>query len=150
MTNEVSVFRLNLLRAMYLLIAVGMGAQIWPLFLHSQLEVEHMKGVVRAMLAALTLVCVLGVFQPLKMLPLLFFEFAWKTIWVAAIGLPLWLAHRLDADTAETMKATLMGVVLCPLVIPWAYVVRHYLRAPGERWTSPRRRPAAAPASAEA
>jgi hypothetical protein len=139
MTDEVSVLRLNLLRAMYLLIAVAMGAQIWPLFLHSQLGVEHMKGVVRAMLAALTLLCVPGVVRPLKMLPLLFFELAWKTIWVLAIGLPLWSAHRLDADTAETLQATLMGVVLCPLVIPWGYVVRHYLRAPGERWTSGRR-----------
>lgn len=142
--NEVSVTRLNVLRAAYLLIAVGMGAQIWPLFLHSQLGVEHMRGVVRAVFAGLTLVAVLGVRYPLKMLPLLFFELAWKTIWVLAIGIPLWSAHRLDPDTAESMKACLMGVVLFPLVIPWPYVLRHYLRAAGDPWRSGERAHAAA------
>jgi hypothetical protein len=137
--NEVSVLRLNILRATYLIIVVGMGVQIWPLFLHSQLGVEHMKGVVRAVFAGLTLVAVLGVRYPVKMLPLLFFDLVWKAIWVLAIGGPLWSAHRLDAGTAETMKACLMGVVLFPLVIPWPYVLRHYLRVPGDRWRSSER-----------
>ena len=48
--------------------------------------------------------------------------------------LPLWLTHQLDSATAETMKACLMGVVLVPLVLPWGYVIRHYVRAPGDRW----------------
>lgn len=145
--NEVSVFRLNVLRATYLLIVVGMGVQIWPLFLHSQLGVEHMKGVVRAVFAGLTLVAVLGIRYPLRMLPLLFFDLVWKAIWVLAIGIPLWSAHRLDAGTAESLKACLMGVVVFPLVIPWPYVLRHYLRAPGDRWRSGgRTRLAAAPA----
>ena len=88
----------------------------------------------RAFLGALTLLCVLGVRYPVRMLPLLFFEFAWKAIWVTAFGLPLWLTHQLDADTAETMKACLMGVVLVPLVLPWGHVIRHYGRAPGDPW----------------
>jgi hypothetical protein len=32
------------------------------------------------------------------------------------------------------MKATLMGVVLVPLVLPWGYLWRHYVKAPGDRW----------------
>jgi hypothetical protein len=147
--NDVSVPRLNILRATYLLIVVGMGVQIWPLFLHSQLGVEHMRGVVRAVFAGLTLVAVLGLRYPLKMLPLLFFDLVWKAIWVLAIGIPLWSAHRLGVDTTDTMKACLMGVVLFPLVIPWPYVLRQYLRASGDRWRSgARARPAAVPAKA--
>jgi len=26
-----------------------------------------------------------------------------------------------------------MGVVLVPLVLPWGYIIRHYIRAPGDR-----------------
>lgn len=132
--NELSATRLNVLRATYLLIVVGMGAQIWPLFLHSQLGVEHMRGVVRAVFAGLTLVAVLGVRYPLKMLPLLFFELVWKTVWVLSFGLPLWLAGRLDADTTDTMRACLVSLVLFPLAIPWGYVWRHYVTAPGDPW----------------
>jgi len=131
---ELSTVRLNLLRAMYLLMLVGLALTIWPLFLQPPTGVEHMKSVVRCVLLAVSLLAALGLRYPVKMLPLLLFELAWKAIWVAAFGLPLWLGHRLDADVAETMKATLMGVVLVPLVLPWGYVWRHYVKAPGDRW----------------
>ncbi len=149
MNEEVSTLRLNVLRGTYLLIAVAMGVQIWPLIVRHPIDVEHMKGVVRSMLGALTLLCALfGLRYPLKMLPLLFFELAWKTIWVLSFGLPLWSAGRLDAGTADTLRACLLGVVLCPLVMPWGYVRKHYLAAPGDRWLTPLPRPAAVPEAA--
>lgn len=136
--HTVSTLRLNLLRATYLLIAVGMGLQIWPLILRHTADVEHMRGVVWSMLGALTLLCAaLGLRYPLKMLPLLLFELGWKTIWVLSLGLPLWSAGRLDAGTAETLQACLVGVVLVPLVMPWGYVWTHYVKAPGDRWRGP-------------
>lgn len=135
--QEVSTFRLNLLRAMYLLIAVGLGIQIWPGIIDPPGDPEHMQGVVRALLAGLSLLAVLGIRYPVRMLPLLLFELAWKCIWVLAIGVPLWSAGRLDAATEETLYACLMGVVLVPLVIPWPYVLAKYLNAPGDPWRSP-------------
>ena len=132
--DELSTTRLNVLRATYLVIALAMGAQIWPLILNHPANVEHMRGVTRAFLGALTLLSLLGARYPVKMLPLMLFELAWKTIWVAAFGVPLWLTHQLDSATAETMQACLMGVVLVPLVLPWGYVIRHYFREPGDRW----------------
>jgi len=135
--EELSAARLNVLRATYLLIALAMGAQIWPLIVNHPANVEHMRGVSRAFLGALTLLSLLGVRYPVRMLPLLLFEFVWKTIWVTAFGIPLWVTHQLDSATAETMKACLMGVVLVPLVLPWGYVIRNYVRAPGDRWRSP-------------
>lgn len=133
--DELSSFRLYLLRATYLLIAVGLGVTIWPLILKSaSAPPEHMQGVVRALLGAVSLLALLGLRYPVRMLPLLLFELTWKTIWVLAIGLPLWRAGQLDAATRETWKACLMGLVIFPLVIPWGYVLRHYLRTPGDRW----------------
>ena len=141
--TELSTARLYVLRATYLLIALAMGAQIWPLIVSHPANVEHMRGVARAFLGALTLLAALGVRYPVKMLPLLLFEFAWKLIWVLAFGLPLWRTNQLDAATAESMRACLFGIVLMPLVLPWGYVVRQYVRAPGDRW----RGAATAPAS---
>jgi hypothetical protein len=146
--QEVSTLRLNALRGTYLLIALAMGLQIWPLILRHPTDVEHMKGVTRSMLGALTLLSLLGVRYPLKMLPLLFFELAWKTVWVLSFGLPLWRASGLDAGTAETLRACLLGVVLCPLVIPWGYARRYYLAAPGDAWRAPKPRAGAVPDAA--
>jgi hypothetical protein len=132
--SEVSTFRLYLLRAMYLLIVVGLGIEIWPGLLHPPSDLPHMNGVVRSVLGAVSLLAVLGIRYPLKMIPLLFFELVWKTLWVVIFGLPLWSAHRLTPATAETLKACLMGVVLVPLVMPWGYVFANYARIPGDRW----------------
>lgn len=132
--KDVSVARLYVLRAMYLFIAVGLAATIWPAYLRSFEGVEHMKGVVRSVLVAVSLLAILGIRYPLRMLPLLFFELLWKSLWIAGVGLPLWLAGGMDAANAETMFANLMGLVLIPLAMPWRYVVASYVKAPGDRW----------------
>ncbi len=113
---EVSIIRLYLLRATYLLFVVGLGFQIWPGILHPPKDLEHMRGVVRSLLAAVSLLAALGIRYPLKMLPLLFFELVWKSIWVLTIGLPLWSSNQLGPDTGETLNACLMGIALFPLV----------------------------------
>ena len=131
---EVSIARLHALRAMYLLMFLGLAATIWPLILNPPPNLEHMRGVVWSLLTALSLIAALGIRYPLAMLPLLFFELAWKVIWVVLIGLPLWTGDRFDAATRETWYSCLMGVVLVPLVIPWRYVFANYVKAPGNRW----------------
>lgn len=131
---EVSTFRLYLLRATYLLIAVGLGFTIWPGILHPPKDLALMRSVVRSLLGAVSLLAVLGIRYPLKMLPLLFFEFVWKSVWILAFGLRLWSADRLDPGSQETFQACLMGVVLAPLVMPWRYVLANYVTLSGERW----------------
>ena len=129
-----STLRLYLLRGMYLLIAVGLALTIWPLILFPPDNAADSKTVVRAMLGALSLLSLLGLRYPLQMLPILIFEFAWKTLWVVVFALPLLLRGRLSAAGRENLMACLMGVVLVPLVLPWGYVLERYLKAPGDRW----------------
>lgn len=136
--QEVSTARLYALRGAYLLIVVGLGATIWPLLLDPARVPDHMRGIVWSVLAAVSLLALLGIRYPLKMLPLLFFELTWKSLWLLLIALPLWRSGQLDRATAESVRDCLPAVILLA-VIPWPYVVRHYLRAPGDPWRlSPR------------
>jgi len=57
--REIALWRIYLRRARYLLIAVGMGMQKVPAFLHHG-PWELMHGVVNSMLVALVLLAVLG------------------------------------------------------------------------------------------
>ena len=134
--QDVSTFRLYLLRAMYLLIAAGLAILIWPRMLDSPADAEHMRGVVWSLLTGMSLVALLGIRYPLRMLPLLMFELLWKATWLITIGLPLRQSGQLIGEFSETWFATMMGLVVSSLAIPWGYVVRTYLRAPGDRWTS--------------
>jgi len=138
--SEVSTFRLYLLRAMYLFIAGGLAIfKLGPAILHPE-NLSPQDSVVLSVLGAFALLAVLGIRYPLKMVPLLFFEFVWKSIWVLAFGLPLLLSGQLDPNASfggtETLTNCLVGIVLVPLVMPWGYVLKHYLKAPGDRWGS--------------
>ncbi|MCL2912789.1 hypothetical protein L2725_03150 [Shewanella corallii] len=130
----VSILRLNLLRAMYLFMAFGLGMTIWPEIISFSWGVADTDSVVYAMLGALGLLCLLGVLYPLKMLPLLIFELAWKLIWVLGFALRMHLDAGLDEYATETLAACLLGIILVPLVVPWGYFFSHYIKAPAEPW----------------
>jgi hypothetical protein len=135
--SEVSTFRLYLLRAMYLFTVVGLAIEKLPALLHPA-TLSPGDSVILSVLGATALLAVLGIRYPIKMLPLLFFEFVWKAIWIVVFGLPLLLAGGLDPNVSfggtETLIACIVGVVLVPLVMPWGYVFKHYLKVPGARW----------------
>jgi hypothetical protein len=133
--NEVSMVRLYVLRAAYLLIVVGLGTMIWPLLLDSPETAEHFRGVTWCLLSTVALLALLGLRYPLKMLPLLFFELLWKTTWLITIGVQLRSEGQLEGAFRETWFANVMGLVIFTLAIPWGYVVRRYIREPGDRWS---------------
>jgi hypothetical protein len=151
--SNVSILRLYLLRAMYAFMVVGLAITRWPQLLDRSRDLSHMDFVVASVLGAISLLALLGIRYPTRMLPLLMFELLWKVIWVALWGLPRWIAEDLDAAGEEILINCLVGIALVPLVIPWGYVFDRYWRAPGDPWRTPTHRAApghqsAAPAHA--
>lgn len=130
--TEISFFRLCVLRAAYLLLIVGLGGMIVPQIVSHPITD---RGVIAALLGAIWALALLGLRYPLQMLPLLMFEFAWKLTWMIAYGLPQYSAGQLPPTFAEDFFNIGFGVILMPLVIPWPYVWRHYVRQPGTPWT---------------
>ena len=135
--SEVSTLRLWLLRAMYLFIAAGLLLTVWPDIIAPSDTVASAKTVIRSLLGALALLCLLGLRYPLQMIPVLLFELLWKVIWVVAFALRMWLHQGLDQYATETLFACVLGVVLVPIALPWSYVFRHYFAARSEPWRRP-------------
>jgi hypothetical protein len=129
--SEVSLGRLYLLRAMYLVLVAGLGVTIVPDLVSHRLAD---RGVIASLLGAIWLLAFLGLRYPLQMLPLLLFEFGWKALWMIAYGLPQWAAGQQPPTFADDFFSIALGVILVPLVLPWPYVWRHYVLAPAERW----------------
>ena len=134
--TPVSLFRLYLLRATYLFVAVGLALTVWPSVLHHTKAWPLMSGVVSCLLAAVSILAALGIRYPLQMLPVLLFELLWKAIWLISVALPLWTAGEMDARTSSTVVDCLVGVVLMPIAIPWRYVFLNYVKRPGAPWRS--------------
>ena len=133
-SGEVSLIRLYVLRAMYAFIVIGLAVFVWPTYLASAPELPLFNGVALTMLAAFSILCVIGIRHPLAMLPVLLWELLWKSMWLLMIALPLWAGGQMDSRTAQTVIDCLVGVVLVPLAVPWGYVYRHYVKPRGARW----------------
>ena len=76
----------------------------------------------------------MGIRYPVRMLPLLIFELAWKLIWTLVVWLPALLHHSLTGDVGDNGISIVAGVVVVPLVLPWGYIWNSYVLAPGDRW----------------
>lgn len=132
--TEVSPIRLWVMRAMYLIMALGIGLTIWPLILSHSPELPRMTGVAFALLGTIGLLALLGLRYPLQMLPLLLVELIWKVIWLVAFAGPRWLDGTLDEGMRTTIFETSLGAILI-LVIPWRYLWANYGAKPGDPWT---------------
>lgn len=133
LTPDIALWRMYLLRAGYLLIAVGMGSQLWSAYFapHKPWTLTH--GVMNAMLLSLVLLSLLGLRYPLKMLPLLFWEIIWKATWLLTIGLPAWRVGNIPDDIASTAFDCSVGMIFF-VIVPWGYVRRTFVVMPAERW----------------
>jgi hypothetical protein len=130
MAEDVSTFRLYLMRLLYLLNFVMLGLQVWPVLITHAGAWDPVKGVAFSFWAALSALSGLGLRYPLKMVPLLLLQLLYKSIWVIAVALPLWSAFR----SVELTKVMGLGAVVDLLVIPWPYVLATYVRKGGDRW----------------
>jgi hypothetical protein len=153
MMSQVSTLRLYVLRAMYLFMFVGLVLVKWPAILNPPPGLSNEGSVVGGVLAAISLLALLGVRYPIKMLPLLFFEFLWKFIWVVGWGLPPLVAQQVSPEVQSLLISCMVGVVLVPIVMPWGYVFKQYVKTPGDPWGRQRRaespdRPVSYPAGA--
>jgi hypothetical protein len=132
--QELPLYRLYVLRAGYLAIGLGQGAKTWPAIVHHAAPWDFWHGFGMSFMGALTLLCLLGVRYPVRMMPLLIFEFTWKAIWVLAAWLPPYLSHTLDPDVGDSFLSIAPALVVVPLVLPLGYVWNHYVAGAPDRW----------------
>jgi hypothetical protein len=130
-----SVRRLNVMRIGYAVMGAGIAARNWPLLVNRSEPWPLYEGVTKYMLVAMGLLALLGLRYPVKMLPILLFESAWKLLWLGAIAVPLWIRDDMDTTTAEVAGAALWVVIILA-VIPWRYIFMQYVVKRGDPWRS--------------
>src|SRR5215510_5397823 len=94
MAEEVSLLRLSVMRFMYLLNFVLVGAGVAVEFLRREKPWDPIPGVAFGFWAALAVLSALGIRYPLAMIPLLLMQLFYKTFWLLAVSIPLRAAGR--------------------------------------------------------
>jgi hypothetical protein len=130
---ELPLARLHAMRAGYLFRGVGLALVKWPQ-LGDARSLPLYEGVTLCLLTAMSLLAFLGLRYPVRLLPVLLFETAWKVLWLPLVALPTALDGELDGRAAAVaVNCSLVVVIIA--VIPWRYVWRQYVRATGDRWS---------------
>ena len=122
-------FHLYLLRLVYLLMFFVLGHTTWGHILtHAQEGPwEPTDAVAWCVWTAFATLAGIGVFRPLKMLPILLLEIFYKVLWLLLVAYPLWSRGQLAGSPAEGTTAAFLWVLLPIVAVPWGYVVRAYL-----------------------
>jgi hypothetical protein len=130
----VSLFRLYLMRALYLLNFALLGMDVWPAVINHAKPLDPMHGIALSFWAALSTLSGLGIRYPLRMLPLMLVQLFYKAVWLLAVGLPLRSAGPLEPVAANLFFVCAVGIVVDIVVIPWPYLLANYVKKPGDRW----------------
>ena len=115
------------LRTLFLLMFLFVGFDSWSALLQHQGAWDPMRSAALCMFASYSLLSILGVFKPLKMLPIMVFMVVYKSIWLLVVAYPLWAAGQLAGSPVEGMARIFMWVPLAIVAVPWKYVLDKYV-----------------------
>lgn len=122
------VYKINiyLLRLLYFLIIVFVGRDSWTAIVTHQGPWDYLQAVAFCVWAAYSTLSILGLINPLRMLPLVLFEILYKSIWLIIVAYPLWSANKLAGSPAEELTYAFLWLPLPLLAVPWPYAFKTY------------------------
>jgi hypothetical protein len=121
------------LRLMFAAMVIVLGSRQLTYILEGSADWEPWRGLGHSMLFSLALLALVGVFRPIRLLPLMIYEVVWKSVWLLVVAMPPWLAGQ---PVPEIVNATgsMIGIAIITILIPWRYVWWAYVAQPIERW----------------
>lgn len=128
--DQVGKVQLVLLKIFYLSIALGFLLLATLDIFERGSAIGHLAGIGKSVILAMAFLCLIGFFHPLKLLMLLLFSIAWKSIWLVAFVIPAYLGDGLDEFTKNILLPVAIGFIITAAVIPWRYVMNLYFGAP--------------------
>ena len=115
------------MRVGYALVLVTVGNIAWSRILQHEGARDPLVAAALSMWAGSSVLSVFGLIHPLKWLPIVLFEIAYKSIWLVVVAYPLWSSDRLSGSPAEAMTYAFLWVVVLVVAMPWGYVLRTYV-----------------------
>jgi hypothetical protein len=74
----------------------------------------------------------LGIFRPLKMLPILLLEIFYKVLWLIIVAFPLWSKGALVGSPAEGTTFAFLWLILPIVAVPWGHVFESFIFKPNK------------------
>ena len=119
--------QIYLMRLGFLLVIVLVGNIAWSNIFTHKGDWDPLAAVAISMWAGCSVLSVFGLINPLKWIPLVLFEIAYKSIWLVVVAYPMWSTGQLAGSRAEGIALSFLPVILPLLAMPWGYVLRTHV-----------------------
>ena len=123
------VYNINiyLLRLLYVLMFLFVTYGAWSYLLKNSGSLNNVETAAWCMWGSYCGIAIIGVFRPLKMLPIILFEIIYKIAWLAIVAYPLWAKNELIGSPVEARAKDFIWVILPIVAMPWRYFFRTYI-----------------------
>jgi len=116
-----------ILRLMFILMVVFLGKDAWTHILTFKGTWNATDAMAWCIWASYSVLAILGILHPLKMLPIVMLEILYKVLWLGLVAYPLWKSNQLIGSQAEGMTNGFLWVLLPIVAMPWRYFFRKYI-----------------------
>lgn len=116
-----------ILRLMFFLMAVFLGKDSWTYIVTFEGSWNPMDAMAWCTWASFSLLAILGIIHPLKMLPIVMLEIFYKILWLIIVAYPLWSSNQLIGSSAEGITNAFLWVLLPIVAMPWKYFIKKYV-----------------------
>lgn len=117
------------MRGLYFLTFISLAFDNWSAILFPDKQMDTLSGVAISFWASYSLLMVLGVRFPLKMIPLLLLQLIYKSAWIIGVYLPARRAEILSENIESFFWVCVTAIILDLIVIPWSYVFTNYFKS---------------------
>jgi|SRR5579863_186498 len=127
--NRAGVPKINiyLLRLMFVLMLIFLGKDSWTHIITFKGSWNPMNAMAWCIWASYSVLAILGIIHPLKMLPIVMLEIFYKVLWLFIVAFPLWKSNQLTGSPSEAMTNAFLWVLLPIVAMPWRYFIKEYI-----------------------
>ena len=125
--NGVRPISIYVLRLFFALMFAMMGYSAWTHIFSHKGDWEPVNAVTWCVWAAYATISFIGIYNTLKMLPIMLFMICYKTLWLIVVAYPLWKTNTLKGSSAEELAFIFIWVFIPAIFFPWKYFYRHYI-----------------------
>ena len=122
--NKINIY---LLRVLFALMFVFLGIDSWTYIVTFTGVWDPQEAAAWSMWAAYSVLALIGIINPIKMLPLVILEIIYKAIWLVIVAYPLWSSGQLAGSPAEQTTYNFLWVALPIIATPWKYAIDTYI-----------------------
>lgn len=125
--DGVPPINIYLLKLLYTLMFLFLSYSSWTHILNHKGNWDGKDAIAWCLWLAYGAISWIGIFNPLKMLPIVLLEIVYKTAWLFVVAYPLWAKNELTGSPAEGTANVFMLVILPIVAMPWRYFFRTHI-----------------------